>query len=220
MKTFYILFALLCTNIFKSQFVKVEYDLVRNNTISTDKSFSKEFKDKILENEKKPEKYMLYYGNGNSFFKSLPTPVIQHENAPVNVGGSITTIVEISEKQPVRIYKLKGEDKFYGYRIEDGREFYKKTQLKFGSINYKDETQKIDNFVCRLVEVTNPSGSITKVWYTEDLPISAGPYAYGVFPGLVLKVETPTFVMYATKISEDVDENDIEKMNPKFKVVE
>ena len=220
MKTFYLLFTLLFTNVVWSQFVKVEYDLQRNTTISTDKSFSAEFKEKILENEKKPEKYVLYYGNDNSFFKSLPTPVIQHENAPINVDGNLTTIVEISEKQPVRIYKLKGEDKFYGYRIEDGREFYKKTQLKFGSISYKSETQKIDNFLCKLAEVTNPSGSITKVWYTEDLPISAGPYAYGIFPGLVLKVETPTFVMYATKISEDINENDIEKMNPKLEVVE
>lgn len=220
MKTSYLLFALLFTNLMWSQFVKVEYDLQRNTMTSTDKSSSAEFKEKVKERDKKPEKYVLYYGNGNSFFKNLPTPIIQHENAPVNVEGNMTTIVEISEKQPYKIYKLKGEDKFYGYRIEDGKEFYKKTKLKFGSINYKDETQKIDNFLCKLAEVTNPSGSVTKVWYTEDLPISTGPFAYGEFPGLVLKIETPTFVMYATKISEDINENDIEKMNSKLKVVE
>jgi GLPGLI family protein len=220
MKTFYLLFAILCTNLAWSQFVKVEYDLQRNTTTSTDKTFSAEYKEKVLQRDKKPEKYILYYGNGNSFFKSLPIPVIQHENDPVNVDGNSTTMVEISEKKPVRVYKIKGEDKFYSYKNDDGNEFYKKTLLKFSSVNYKEETQKIDNFVCKLVEVTNASGSITKVWYTEDLPISTGPFAYGEFPGLVLKIETPTFIMYATKISEDISEKDIEKMDNKLKIKE
>ena len=220
MKRSYSLIALFLIITIKSQSIRVDYDLVRNTTISTDKNFSNEFKDKILESEKKPEKYVLYFENGNSFFKSLPIKDINHENAPTKSGGTTTTIVETSVKQPVKVFKIKGEDRYYGLQSDNGKDFYKISHTKFNSKNYKDEKQKIDKFMCSLVEINNPSGTITKVWYTEDLPVSTGPFAYGDFPGLVLKVETPTFVMYTTKISENINDGEFEKMDSKLPVVE
>ncbi|MFC7345855.1 GLPGLI family protein [Chryseobacterium zhengzhouense] len=220
MKTPYFIFLLFFGVFVKSQSLKVDYDLVRNTTISTDKNFSSEFRDKILESEKQPEKYILYFINGNSFFKSLPTKEIQHENAPTKSGGTTTTLVEISVKQPVKVFKMKGDDKYFGFSSRDGKDFYKISRANFGSKVYKNDEQKIDKFICKLAEITNPSGTITKVWYTEDLPISTGPFAYGDFPGLVLKVETPTFVMYATKISETVNESEIERMDSKLPVID
>lgn len=220
MKIICFLLALSLTVLTKAQSVRVDYDLKRNTTISTEKNLSDEFREKILESEKEAEKYVLYFVNGDSFFKSLQTKEIQHENAPVKSGGNTTTLVETSVKQPVKVFKIKGEDKYYGYKNVDGDEFYKVSQIQFNSKKYKDESEKIDKFICKLAEVTNSSGNVVKVWYTEDLPISTGPFAYGDFPGLVLKVETPTFVIYATKISENVNGNEMEKMNNKFHIVE
>lgn len=65
------------------QFLKVDYELERHRTLGND--FSQEFKDKVKENDKKTEKYILYYADGNSFFKSLPAPIVRHENAPVTM---------------------------------------------------------------------------------------------------------------------------------------
>ncbi|MCA6065593.1 GLPGLI family protein [Chryseobacterium sp. RG1] len=221
MKAFYLVCVLFCNIFVKTQSLKVDYDLIRKTTISSDKQFTKEFSAKIIESEKKPEKYVLYFVNDDSFFKSIPTEKIEYENAPEIVGGYKKTVVEVAVKIPVKIYKLKSENKTYAYTNKEGEEFYKLVpKLNFSSVQYKDDTLKIDNFTCKLVEVTNTTGSIVKVWYTEDLPISTGPFGYTDFPGVVLKVETPTFVMYATKINNDVTTKDIEKMDNKLKKID
>ena len=41
---------------------------------------------------------------------------------------------------------------------------------------------------------------------------------YGGFPGLILKLEAPTFVIYATKISDDLKKDDVEKMDSKLPI--
>jgi len=221
MKTFYFVCVLFCSIFVKTQSLKVDYDLIRKTTISSDKEFSKEFSAKIIENEKKPEKYVLYFVNDDSFFKSIPTEKIEYENAPEIVGGYKKTVVEVAVKTPVKIYKLKSENKTYAYTNKEGEGFYKLVpKLNFNSVQYKDEILKIDNFTCKLVEVTNTTGNIIKVWYTEDLPISTGPFGYTDFPGVVLKVETPTFVMYATKINNEATNKDIEKMDIKLRKID
>jgi GLPGLI family protein len=60
--------------------------------------------------------------------------------------------------------------------------------------------------------------TIYKIWYTEDIPIVAGPNGFNVFPGLVLRVECDIFVLTAVKISNDGKLSDIEKINPKLKI--
>lgn len=213
---FFILFSISA----QAQSFKVVYDRFEKNLI-TDENFSAEFKKKKLEAAKIPDKYILYYLDGNSFFKSLPTEVITHENAPVTIGETTTTFVEKAVKAPTKIYRSKGDEKFYSYREEDGKEYYKKSKQVFSSIDFKDETEKIDKFVCKLAEITfKPDGDIFKVWYTEDIPVTAGPFTYSDFPGLVLKVDSPFFVIYATNISTSVNEKDIEKINSKFAVQE
>ena len=220
MKTIYLITAIFFSIVIKSQLLKIEYDLIRNTTITTDKDFSEEFKNKVLKSEQNPEKYVLYFANGNSFFKSLPTETVQYENAPVSSGAGSKTLIEIAKKQPVKVYRLKGEKEFYGYTILDGNEFYKKILFKSTSQNYKNDVIEIDKFKCKLVEVIGSTGKIIKVWYTEDLPISTGPFAYGDFPGVVMKVETTTFVIFATSISKEMRENDVERPDPKLKVID
>lgn len=217
---FLILLTYLSNVVISAQNFKVEYEVKRFTSILSDKSVTRsaEFEEKVREQEKNPEKYILYYLNGDSFFKSIPVPIIKHENAPVTTGETTTTIVEQSIKIPVKVLKKKGDDNYIQYNNNQGTEFYKDTKLKFKELSYKDETQMIDTFLCKLVELVNSSGSITKVWYMEDIPISAGPFSYGIFLGLVLKVESPTFMLYATDVSNTVQENDVEKLNPKIPV--
>ena len=50
------------------------------------------------------------------------------------------------------------------------------------------------------------------------MPISAGPFGFSSFPGLVLRVESPDDVITAVKISNETKLSDVEKMNPKLKV--
>lgn len=216
MKILSLIFIFAIASTIHAQLLKVDYELERHR--SFEDSFSEEFKEKIREQEKKPEKYTLYYADGDSFFKNLPVPIVRHENAPVTIGDNTIVQVEMAIIAPVKVYRKKGDINYYHYFEESGEKYYKISNLKMESVDYKDETQMIDKFLCKLVEITNARGERIKIWYAEDIPISTGPFMYGGFPGLILKLEAPTFVIYATKISDDLKKDDVEKMDSKLPI--
>jgi GLPGLI family protein len=84
-------------------------------------------------------------------------------------------------------------------------------------IEYKDETLTIENYLCKLAIIK--IGNITsQVWYTEEIPVSAGPFIYNNLPGLVLKIERPNFLCYTTHVSNDFDEKEVKKMDTQLKI--
>ena len=220
MKKFIFAFSFLIINFSIAQNLIVEYDLIRNTTTSDNPNYSEEFKEKILEREKKPEKYILHYADGQSYFESLPIPDVKNERAPQIMGPNKVYQTEISTVRQVKVYREKGSDFYFQYIIKDEREAYDKSKFSPTNQNYKDETQTINKYHCKLVEINNPKGEIVKIWYTEDLPISAGPFRYANFPGLVLKIEATNFVMYATKVSSNLEKVEVEKINPKYPIYE
>ncbi len=59
-----------------------------------------------------------------------------------------------------------------------------------------DETTEINGFLCRKAELkSNPQ---LYVWFTLDIPVSAGPYLYSGLPGLVL--ESNSFFQSTTAV--------------------
>lgn len=69
-------------------------------------------------------------------------------------------------------------------------------------INWKIASEKITiaGFNCKKA-TTYINDMDIEVWFTEDIPVSDGPEIYQGLPGLVLKVETPKKIIYATHIS-------------------
>lgn len=219
MKSFITLFIFCCSWGF-SQEVQVHYEIVRSTSLADNVGQSENFKEKIKEQEKNAEKYVLYYTNGDSFFKSDFPEDITHNNAPVIIGTQTKYLKETSHRVPVKIYHLKREDLYYQYSESEGEQFYKAKASSFNNINFTDKTAKIENYACKMATATNASGITIQVWYTEEIPISTGPFTFGNFPGLVLKVEHPTYLMYATKVDNKVNQKEIEKMNPKFPITD
>lgn len=72
----------------------------------------------------------------------------------------------------------------------------------------KNETKKIGNYLCYKAiskrEYKNSKGQlkydIIIGWYSQDIPISIGPYLYGGLPGLILELETEREIFQVTKI--------------------
>lgn len=62
----------------------------------------------------------------------------------------------------------------------------------------------IENFNCKAA-LYKIGDDESKVWYTEDIPISAGPYNYYKVPGLILKLESSKLLCYVTNISKNID---------------
>jgi GLPGLI family protein len=71
------------------------------------------------------------------------------------------------------------------------------------NINYK-ETKKINNFNCKKA-TTVFRGSSLVAWYTESIPIPAGPWKFNGLPGVILEVyninDPASYIWRATKIT-------------------
>lgn len=223
MRYFLLFFIYASSTILAQNTLKVEYEMVRNvqNIPGLENpNINSAIRDRIMQNISTPEKQVLYYKNGNSFYKNIdvvPEQVVDRKETKEGENKTVTRTFK-TKTLPVRYYHSKGDAGIYSYHHFNGESFYSDDKPVWKKIEYKNEIQKIDAFDCKLAEVTLSNGTISKVWYTEHIPISIGPLNYHNFPGLVLKIEAPTFTVYATKVSNDAKEAEIEKMDPKLKI--
>ena len=200
--------------------LKVEYEELVDVEKTIPKSIPEELRKQLLEDAKKNKKYVLYYSGGNSYYTNNAKLETKEVQKNVNQVDEHKRIVNSSEVfyVPIRFYHRKGEKGVYNYQNIIGDEYYAYEEPKWTSIEYKDEIQRIDVFDCKLVEMVSANGYVFRVWYTEKLPVSAGPLIFYSLPGLVLKVEAPNYTLYATKVSNDAIPSDVEVPNPKLKV--
>lgn len=219
MKQFFFI-SLFFLSFFKAQNLKIEYDRINKNaTFNISSAELKDFKGKVEEESKKPQKFFLYFLDGDTFFKNLPKPEITYTGDSKKVDDN-TTITHVgSYKAPqIKMYHKKGDKGFYQYLNFDDDQFYHYSIPQIDKIEYKGDTELIENYKCKLAEIVI-TGSLYKVWYTEDIPVSAGPYTFNNLPGLVMKIDAANYVIYATKISNEGKKSDFEIINPKFKVL-
>ncbi|MFC3159633.1 GLPGLI family protein [Chryseobacterium arachidis] len=186
--------------------LKVNYEAVFHmktsfgGEASLAESVKKEILEKIENQNKQAKKYVLYYSDGNSYFTKD------------NFNDK-----SFNDKQADEYFKVKDKNGFFrlnDFKVEEFYGYYPDNNFE---IEYKDETLKIENYTCKLAILKNGK-SVSRVWYTEEIPISVGPFNYNNLPGLVLKVETPNYLCYATHISNDVKPTDLKKMDPNLKV--
>lgn len=209
-------------NLIHAQNLKVEYEYVNKQNLNGYSSESSSaFKNQAEEKLKKPQKQILYFNEGNTFYKNITAEGFVNEKERKKVDERTTNITKESFViKPIKIFHKKNDPGFYQYQNFGDDEFYKYYTPKFSKVEYKDDVEQIEKYTCKLAEVTLDNGGLVKVWYAEEFPVSAGPYVYNSFPGLVLKVESANFIVYATKISNDGKAADFEAMNPKLKVLD
>lgn len=206
MNKYITIFALICSAFMYGQIsVKVHYETLNKPKVNWNgfENMPENYKEAIrkhAEDEaKKPEKFVLYYYDGNSFFQKDPD-------------------IKLSLKeQKTEFFRLKDKEGLYDLSDYIVEEFYGYYPMDNVSIEYTDETKTIENFNCKAA-IYKIGHEESKVWYTEDIPISAGPYNYYKVPGLILKVENSKFLCYATSVSRNVDKKDIKKMDSTLKV--
>jgi len=79
---------------------------------------------------------------------------------------------------------------------------------EFVELNWelKPETKKIGTYLCRKA-ILKYKGRTWEAWYTQDVPIQAGPYIFRNLPGLIVYMEDSTgsykFSLYSIKKKSD-----------------
>lgn len=150
------------------------------------------YKSILIKNGNAPIYEMLtIQGNKSSYqFISKKNP----EKVTVNEKTGVTTIHRQNSKQTqpfVYVDLIKKEmitktsiteddgDRFMSYKVIEP------FPIKW---NLSSETMKIKNFLCKKATTTF-RGRNYVAWYTESIPIQAGPFKFVGLPGLILKIE-------------------------------
>lgn len=202
MKKYLTILVLICYTISYSQTsVKVEYESIikpriNNNGFNFTQSQKEEIERQIALKMKIPKKFALYYYDGNSFFQEI---------------NNETT------GQKIENYQLKNKVGFFSLEDYKTEEFYGYYPMDNVSLEFVNETQTIENYLCKLV-LYKIGDTVSKVWYTEDIPISTGPFNFLKVPGLVLKVENNNLTCYAIQVSKNCKKEEVKKMNPQLKI--
>ncbi len=203
--------------IFGQKNIKVDYEMVKTLDNNALPNLPEEVKVKLIAELSKPEHHILYLGKSNSFYTNVSSDEVTLNKNKSKAENNTKTVSTKFKNAAIKYYKSNDNDSIYIYHQSKDEEFYEIKVPKWQEINYFAGTTTIDKFECKLAEVTLSDKSIVKVWFTERIPFSAGPLVFSGFPGLVLKVETPTYVIYATKISDDIIDSDIKNRDPKLK---
>lgn len=130
-------------------------------------------------------KTQLLYSGEESIYKDLPEEEDIREHAGED-GNRMVFRMGGGDNETYKNYALQKtvEQRELGpkkYIIEDS----------LRKLNWKltGETMKIKNYQCSKAIATTRQGDNVVAWYTEDIPVPAGPDQFGGLPGLILQAD-------------------------------
>lgn len=123
-------------------------------------------------------------------------------NKVISTGHLVDNVERLKSKE-LLFYKDFENNKVLA-ELNDGMNTYRVVDKPF-EWNWKitDETKIIAGYTCRKA-VSNIMSYHFEVWYTEDIPVSAGPEKFDGLPGLILcaKAGKMEYIAYSIKFSE------------------
>lgn len=201
-----------------AQSFKVEYQ-VQFKQKKVPSVGSEDFRKRVAEQQSAKQKHILSYVDGNFMYESFPeAPVYDTVNRPKKI--YLTQVPLNSFSQPkIKSLKRKNDPGFYSYTKIKDEEFYQYGIPGDKILETAVSDEKILGLSCKVATVENSiSKTISKVWYTEQIPAKTGPLAYFNFPGLVLKVESEHITAEAKSVEKNVKNLIIEDIDKNLKV--
>lgn len=175
-----------------SQELKVTYNnriLIDSTRLENADSFTRE---DLLESAK-GDTYELLIKDGESFYG----PLFIKDGTSISSGSLGNT--HISHGYYESIYRNKMENAMVSSIGFGGETFLIKEKLEPIDWKIKEETKKIDSYVVKRAEAMVDGRNVV-VWFTDEIPISAGPSYFSGLPGLVLQAQFGKRLITATKI--------------------
>ncbi|MEM0541154.1 GLPGLI family protein [Flavobacterium sp. j3] len=157
--------------------------------------------------------YVLEFKNGESIYKNHPKSL--------NIKPHDTTYIDDGIEKKENIFNNQVEKVMYKnyatnellYTSPRGKDevAYVKEKLIDWNWTITNETKTINQFLCKKATATARGINFT-VWFTEDIPIDAGPKFLNGLPGLIIYGENGNTIWEMKRIINNADVK-IEKLN-------
>lgn len=151
-------------------------------------------------------KFELFFGDNQCLYKAAE---VEPDLTEQNNGGLVIRMGGSAENE---YYK-----NFTTQRAIDKRELMQDFYLvddSIHSIAWKledGETKTILGYTCKKATGKSERGSDVIAWYTEEIPVAAGPEQFNGLPGMILSIDANKgeFVFTAVAIDKKVDKKNI-----------
>ncbi|MEY8782023.1 GLPGLI family protein [Allomuricauda sp. XS_ASV26] len=197
-------------------YINIIFLLMSINLFSQN-SFKAVYKMLLEKNGYSPTYYSLISKDRDSEFKLIeriiPEKVVSNEYT-----GEIVLNTETPDSiQPVIRTNFK-QEKIYSYDFiteDDGKTYTGYSIVEPITVKWKlgNETKKIDKYLCKKA-TTRFRGRNYVAWYTEEIPISIGPWKFHGLPGIIINITDNTnqvsFLLEKIEIPYDYLNNKLE----------
>jgi len=192
------LLSFLLINAAFSQAVRVTYSEVKNVDDQLKKVPDPVLREKLKKDLTKPEYFVLHIKQPLSVY--VPKVSEEKENADDPMNQSQVEVMKF-ESNHSKVYKNFVEDVYLENTSLLGKSFLIKDTIPKYDWQITQDTTSIGKFLCKKAIVTNAAGEEITAWFTNEIPISAGPSQYGGLPGLILRCKTSNKEWEAQSIS-------------------
>jgi GLPGLI family protein len=157
-------------------------------------NYPKVIKNKLIEEFNGVQK-QLVINNNKSIYSSFEETKEYTEKLPDEVDGDITTKkTRKSTKAATNYYKDIANNQLLIEKSVRVEKILIKENLNATQWQLTDNTKKINNLECKQAISKDTKGRAITAWYSEDIAINNGPAEYGGLPGLIVYLETASWI--------------------------
>jgi len=161
-----------------SQTTRFDYKISYNYRFQEDKKDT---------NSRRTEETLLFVGKEISYFVSAKKlaidTILQKETNFISAMGRVNSL----PKPKVNFEVIKLRDNKNSYFETIGISLYKVSSQEIIDWKFEEGTKQIGKYTCKKARTTFASRNYT-AWYSEEIPLSEGPYKFRGLPGLILEM--------------------------------
>ena len=198
--------------------IRINYERIITYSESFYNQLPSDYREEYRKAFSKPERYVLISNIEQSLFKIIDAKEANIASKEIQSNTNVNNGIVLSPRTIWILKDFKTKTNYSEHKVSDKR-YYLKTDFEKGAIKFDELQKTIDGYTCKSAYSINDKNERVQYWYTQEIPITDGPLKITQIPGLVLSYEAPGDNIYATKIEFLDTKEDIEKINPKFKIV-
>ena len=161
-----------------SQTTRFDYKISYNYRFQEDKKDT---------NSRRTEETLLFVGKEISYFVSAKKlaidTILQKETNFISAMGRVNSL----PKPKVNFEVIKLRDNKNSYFETIGISLYKVSSQEIIDWKFEEGTKQIGKYTCKKARTTFAGRNYT-AWYSEEIPLSEGPYKFRGLPGLILEM--------------------------------